>query len=148
MKRATLKLKKLLLITAPSIGFLISPNQALAGATLSTPASTCTTLDCGGSTVTGGYVYEQPFNQAIPFNVQLFSSGNECLRVSVPSQTIDTELALVSPDNQFWLNDDFNGLRPRLVVNTTVKGGMHCKLPNLMEGDLVVRLHSSMGGIL
>lgn len=44
------------------------------------------------------------------------------MRVSVTSQTIDTELALVSPDNQFWLNDDFNGLRPQLVVNTIVRG--------------------------
>lgn len=69
MERAILNLKKLLLIAVPSIGFLISPHQALAGATLSTTPSTCTALDCGGSTIIGGYVYEQPFNQAIPFNV-------------------------------------------------------------------------------
>lgn len=122
MKRAILNLKKLLFIAVPSIGLLVSPNQAWAGSTLFTSPSTCTGLDCGGSTITGNYVYEQNFSQGIPFNVQLFSSGNECLRVSVTSQAIDTELALVSPDNRFWVNDDFSGLRPRIVANTTVKG--------------------------
>lgn len=122
MKRDTFNIKKLLLIAIPSIGFLISPNQALAGSTLNTAPSTCTPLDCGGSAITGTYVYEQPFNQAIPFNVQLFAAPNECLRINVTTQTIDTELALVSPDNQFWVNDDFNGLRPRIVANATTKG--------------------------
>ena len=121
MKRVILNLKKLLFVAVPSIGVLVSP-QAWASPTLTTAPSTCTGLDCGGSTITGNYVYEQNFSQGIPFSVQLFSSGNECLRVSVTSQTIDTELALVSPDNRFWVNDDFNGLRPRIVANTTVKG--------------------------
>jgi len=48
MKRATLNLKKLLFVAAPSIGLLISPNQALAGATLFTGVSNCTGLDCEG----------------------------------------------------------------------------------------------------
>lgn len=122
MKRSALNMKKLLFVAAPTIGLLVSPSQAWAGPTLFNTVSNCTALDCGGSTIIANYVYEQPFSQGIPFTVQLFSAGNECLRVSVTAQNLDSEAALVSPDNQVWLNDDFNGLRPRIVARTTVKG--------------------------
>lgn len=120
MKRAILK--KLFFLAAPSIGLFISPSQTWAGTTLTTNQSTCSTLDCGGTSLTANYIYEQPFSQAIPFTVQLFSAGNECIRVSVTSQNIDAGATLVSPNNQVWVNDDFNGLRPRIVARTTVKG--------------------------
>ena len=123
LKTATSNLKKLLILVAPSLGLMISPHQAWAGAQMFTNQSNCTTSDCGGLTVGGTYLYEQQFNQALPFTVQLFSAGNECLRVTGLTQDTDLEAVLVSPDGQFWVDDDGNGNgRPRIVAQTTVKG--------------------------
>lgn len=122
MRQTIYSPKQLFAFAIPICSLFVSSNLVWAGATLQTPQSTYTGLDCGGSSITGNYVYEQPFTQGIPFNVQLFSAGNECLRVAVTSQNVDTELALISPDNQFWVNDDFNGLRPRIVALTSIRG--------------------------
>ena len=122
MIRATFNLKSFLLIAAPSIGLLVSSSQAWAGSQMFTGLSNCTGSDCGGLTLGGTYVYEQQFSQALPFSVQLFSAGNECLRVTGLTQDTDLEAALVSPDGQFWLNDDTNDRRPQIVAQTTLKG--------------------------
>lgn len=64
-------------------------------------------------------------NNVDPFVVQLFSAGNECLRIAVTSQGTDLEATLVSPDGRTWRDDDGNGsLRP-LVKAITVTRGWH-----------------------
>ena len=58
-----------------------------------------------------------------PFNVELFSAGNECLRIAVTAQGADLEATLVSPDGLTWRDDDGNGsLRPLIKAITTVRG--------------------------
>ena len=61
-----------------------------------------------------------------PFVVQLFSSGNECLRIAGISQDADLEATLISPTGRTWQNDDGNGLqRPLIKAITDVRGSVH-----------------------
>ena len=41
-----------------------------------------------------------------PFTLQVFSTGNECVRLDVLTQGTDLEIALVGPDGTLWRNDD------------------------------------------
>jgi hypothetical protein len=60
-----------------------------------------------------------------PFNIEVFSAGNECLRIAVTAQQTDLEATLVAPDGRTWRDDDSNGsLRP-LVKAITTKRGWH-----------------------
>lgn len=122
MKRASLNLKQLIFILIPSIGLLSSSNQVLAVAMLTIGTSTCTTLACVGSTITKTYVFKQPFSQAIPFSVQLFSSGKECLHKAVTSQNIalghGVALGLSVEDN--YLKRLFHFLKLKLINNLYV----------------------------
>ena len=58
-----------------------------------------------------------------PFVVQLFSAGNECLRIAGVSQDADLEATLTSPTGRVWQDDDGNGLnRPLIKAITDVRG--------------------------
>lgn len=58
-----------------------------------------------------------------PFVVQLFSAGNECLRIAGVSQDADMEATLTSPTGRVWQDDDGNGLnRPLIKAITDVRG--------------------------
>lgn len=58
-----------------------------------------------------------------PFVVQLFSAGNECLRIAGISQGADLEATLTSPTGRVWQDDDGNGLqRPLIKAITDVRG--------------------------
>ena len=58
-----------------------------------------------------------------PFVVQLFSAGNECLRIAGVTQDADLEATLISPTGRTWQNDDGNGLlRPLIKAITDVRG--------------------------
>ena len=58
-----------------------------------------------------------------PFVVQLFSAGNECLRIAGVSQGADLEATLTSPTGRVWQDDDGNGLqRPLIKAITDVRG--------------------------
>src|SRR5687767_10363768 len=58
-----------------------------------------------------------------PFVVQLFSAGNECLRIAGVSQDADVEATLTSPTGRVWQDDDGNGAnRPLIKAITDVRG--------------------------
>ncbi len=58
-----------------------------------------------------------------PFVVQLFSAGNECLRIAGVSQNADLEATLISPTGRTWQDDDSNGQqRPLIKAITDVRG--------------------------
>jgi len=72
-----------------------------------------------------------------PFVVELFSAGNECLRVFVTSQGTDLEATLVSPDGRTWRDDDGGGsLRP-FIKAITVKRGWHILRLSHFAGNAV-----------
>lgn len=79
-----------------------------------------------GQTITlNGTVESDNSANADPFTLQVFSAGNECLRIAVTSQGTDLEATLVGPSGRVWQDDDSNGsLRP-LIKAITVTRGWH-----------------------
>ena len=76
-----------------------------------------TTMTINGTTETDAT------NNVDPFDIQLFTAGNECLQVAVISQQADLEATLVSTDGRVWRDDDSNGsLRPRINAITNTRG--------------------------
>lgn len=70
-----------------------------------------------------GTVETNVSNNRDPFVAQVFTSGAECLRVSVVSQGTDLEATLVSPSGRVWQDDDSGGsLRPLVKAITDVRG--------------------------
>jgi hypothetical protein len=77
-----------------------------------------------GSSITfNGSVEANSNGNVDPFVVELFSTGNECLRLAVTDQGADLEATLVAPDGLVWRDDDSGGsLRPLVKAITTVRG--------------------------
>jgi hypothetical protein len=77
-----------------------------------------------GSSITfNGTTETTPNGNVDPFVVELFSAGDECLRILVTAQGADLEATLVAPDGLTWRDDDSGGnLRPQIIAITTVRG--------------------------
>lgn len=106
--------KKLVL---PLAGFavILTAGQAWAGSKIFSSGSTPLTVN--------GSVEANANNNADPFVAQVFTTGNECLRIAVTSQGADLEATLVSPSGRVWKDDDSNGsLRPLIKAVTDVRG--------------------------
>jgi hypothetical protein len=70
-----------------------------------------------------GLVSDSSNQNRDPFVVQLFSAGNECLRIAGISQDADVEATLTSPTGRVWQDDDGNGAnRPLIKAITDVRG--------------------------
>jgi hypothetical protein len=99
-------------------GLSLTTGAAWAGPRLTDFFSTCTTLGCSSINFTGTYGHDQ-FSNADPFVVQVFTAGNECVRVELLSQGTDLEATLTCPSGRTWQNDD--------------KGGASCPLCPLIK---------------
>ncbi|WP_009631403.1 hypothetical protein [Synechocystis sp. PCC 7509] len=123
MKRFISALKTVLVV-APVLGLSLLAQEAWAGSLIYDPgADTCTGLNCNASVIFGTYQRDQA-NNAEPFTVQVFSSGNECVRIHGLAQAVDLEAVLVAPNGQVWRNDDGGGsLRPLIkAITPSVRG--------------------------
>ena len=70
-----------------------------------------------------------------PFVVQVFSAGNECLRIAGVSQNADLEATLISPTGRTWQDDDSNGLnRPLIKAITDVRGWYTFEMSHFSTG--------------
>lgn len=115
----SVRLRRLLL----PLVLLTVPTLALAGQRLTDFQSSCTTLNCSALVITSTYGHDQ-FSNADPSVFQVFTSGNECLRIAVSSQGTDLEGTLTCPNGRTWQNDDGNGsLRPLIRANTAAPRG-------------------------
>jgi hypothetical protein len=85
-----------------------------------------------GQTITlNGTVESDNSANADPFTLQVFSAGNECLRIAVTSQGTDLEATLVGPSGRVWQDDDGNGsLRPLIKAITVTRGWHSLSLSN------------------
>lgn len=109
--RHTLKTGALLAV----VGLALTGSGAWAGPKLFTSQ--------GGFTFLNGSVETNSNGNVDPFTLQIFSSGNECLRLAVTSQGADLEMTLVAPSGRVWQDDDSNGaLRPLIKAITTTRG--------------------------
>ena len=120
MKRYTSILKKSFLALS-SIGLFLAPNNAWAGSRLFDGQDTCTTTNCG-AVVFSGTPQRSANGDSDPFTIQVFSAGNECMRLDVTEQGGDMEIVLISPSGRVWTNDDTNGSRPLVKAITNVRG--------------------------
>ena len=123
MNRYTSILKKSCLALS-SLGLFLAPNNAWAGSQIFDNQDTCTTTNCGAIVFNGQTLGNQSTGQqAQPFILQVFSSGNQCMRLDVINQTADQKAVLVSPSGRVWINDDGSGNnRPLIKANTDING--------------------------
>lgn len=106
--------RKSLLLASAAAALLVSA-PAYAGPKVFSPGNTVTSLS--------GSVETNVNQNRDPFLLQVFTTGNECLRVAVTSQGADLEATLVSPSGNVWQDDDGNGsLRPLVKAVTDVRG--------------------------
>jgi hypothetical protein len=98
------------------------------GLTFATPAAWAGSkiFDPSGNTTAtrfSGTVEGNAANNRDPFVVQLFTAGNECLKIAVVSQQQDLEATLVGVEGRVWQDDDGGpGLQPLINAITTVRG--------------------------
>ena len=78
-----------------------------------------------GSFVANGTTETTANGNVDPFTIEVFSAGNECLRIAVTAQEADLEATLVAPDGRSWRDDDSNGSNRPLVKAITSKRGWH-----------------------
>lgn len=102
--------------------FLGGASPAWANIQLFDPLSTTTGINSNSQLFQGVYERNSNNTQSIPFTIQVYSAGGECLRLDVTSQPSDLEMVVVSPNGTVWRNDDFNGLLPVVRALTTVNG--------------------------
>jgi hypothetical protein len=103
------------LVVAAVVGLL--PSLSHAGAKIVDPFS-----DTAFTTFRGA-VETNANGNVDPFVVQVYSGGNECVRIAVTRQNADLTATLVAPDGNSWFDDDSNGsLRPLLRVITSSRG--------------------------
>jgi hypothetical protein len=103
------------------LGLFASPSRVLAGSQIFDDRDTCTGINCNSDSINGTYLLASTNSQ--PFILQVYSSGNECVRLDVTSQGTDLEMVLVSPNGTVWRNDDRAGsLLPLIKANTFGQG--------------------------
>jgi hypothetical protein len=104
-------------------GFLAGTGPAWAGFQLFDPLDTSTTINSNSQSYQGIYEANSNNTQPIPFTIQIYSAGNECVRLLVFRQATDLEMVLVSPDGTVWRDDNSGGSNRALIkANTTLEG--------------------------
>ena len=82
-KEETMK-KLSLLAVFGLICLLTIGSNSYGGALLLDPTKdSCGTANCGAQTLNGSYVFDPGAGNSIPFVVQVYSNGSECLRLDV-----------------------------------------------------------------
>jgi hypothetical protein len=118
-ERACRQMVVLALVTV--LGIAVTASVGWAGSKIFDPLSSCTTLNCSASVLNGTYTHDQ-FSNADPFVIQVFTTGNDCLRIEGISQGTDLEATLTLPNGTTFRNDDKGfgcGLCPLLKVRNT-----------------------------
>ncbi|MBG1263836.1 hypothetical protein [Nostoc commune] len=109
-------------VIASSLGVSLFSTEARAGSEIYSTLSNCSTVNCS-SIVFDGVANRNNFNQAVPFTIPVYSSGNECMRLDVTRQISDLKAVLISPSGKVWIDDDGGGNnRPLIKANTDVAG--------------------------
>jgi hypothetical protein len=99
------------------------PMTALAGSLMFDPFNTCTSVNCSSQIINGTY-HADAAGDVDPFILQVYSQGNECVRLDVVAEDFNLEMVLVSPTGKIWRNNDRNAsnLRPLIKAITDVSG--------------------------
>ena len=97
---------------------------AWAGTMLFDFQDTTSNTNGGSQLIVGIYERNSTGNEAIPFTAQIYSSGNECVRLDMVDRGgADLKMVLVSPTGRVWRDDNAAGnLRPLVKAQTDVNG--------------------------
>lgn len=106
--------------------FIGVPSPAWAGFQLFDGRDTCSGDSCSSQSYMGIYERNSNNSQAIPFTIQVYSAGNECVRLDVFSQPSDLEIVFVAPDGTVWRdNDGGPDTRPLVKARTPDVNGWY-----------------------
>ena len=106
-------------LTAIALIFVLTSSSVFAGAKIFHSV----VRQPNGFTLISGTYEGDNNNNSDPFVVQIFSSGDECVRLEMVFQTADMEMTLISPTGTIWQNDDGDvDTYPLLKVITNVRG--------------------------
>jgi hypothetical protein len=91
------------------------PVTVFAGSLVFDPFNTCTGTNCSSQIINGTY-HADASGDADPFILQVYSQGNECVRLDVIAEDSNLEMVLVSPAGRVWRNNDRNASNPRPLI--------------------------------
>jgi hypothetical protein len=117
---------KLCVLICLLIALFLIPVTAFAGSLVFDPFdpfNDCTGINCASTIINGTY-HADAAGDADPFILQVYSGGNECVRLDVIAATRDLEMVLISPTGTIWRNNDRNASNPRPLIKaiTDVNG--------------------------
>jgi hypothetical protein len=110
-------------MTCLFIVLVLFPMTALAGSLVYDPPNTCTSNNCSSQSILGTY-HSDSLGDRDPFILQIYSGGDECVRLDITYATHDLEMVLISPTGRIWRNDDRNSSvgRPLIKAITDING--------------------------
>ncbi len=126
-------LRHMLFFIAIALGLALASPSAFAGAKIFHSA-----VRGGDFTIISETYESNANNNTDPFVVQIFSSGNECVRLEVVFQSADMEMTLISPVGTIWQDDDGGvGTQSLLKVITNVRGWYPLILSHFSGASLI-----------
>jgi len=118
---------------------------ALAGSLVFDPFNTCTSINCSSQSIHGTY-HSDALGDRDPFILQIYSFGDECVRLDVTNATDavtglpqDLEMVLISPTGRIWRNDDRSAsdFRPLIRAITDINGWYTLQVSHFAGADVI-----------
>jgi hypothetical protein len=129
---------KLCVLVCLLIVLFLMPITVLAGSLMYDPLNTCTSTNCSSQTIHGTY-HSDAAGDRDPFILQLYSGGDECVRLDVTAEDYDLEMVLISPTGRIWRNDDRNlsNNRPLIKAITDINGWYTLQVSHFNGADVI-----------
>ena len=125
-------------MTCLFVALVLLPMTALAGSLMYDPLNTCTSTNCSSQSIHGTY-HSDAAGDRDPFILQIYSLGDECVRLDVTEATHDLEMVLISPTGRIWRNDDRNSSvrRPLIKAITDISGWYTLQVSHFAGADVI-----------
>jgi hypothetical protein len=124
-------------MTCLLVALSLIPITAIAGSLVYDPSNTCTSINCSSQSIHGTY-HSDAAHDRDPFILQIYSSGDECVRLDVTAETRDLEMVLISPTGRIWRNDDiFDDPRPLIEAITDINGWYTLQVSHFNGADVI-----------
>ncbi len=114
------------------------PMTALAGSLMFDTLNTCTSTNCSSQSLHGTY-HSDAAGDRDPFILQIYSFGDECVRLDVTAEDYDLEMVLISPTGRIWRNDERSpGVhRPLIKAITDINGWYTLQVSHFAGADVI-----------
>lgn len=123
MKQKSTRFQNLrIAIVLSALAMLTLAGAATAGQGIFDVKDACTGASCRSLMLNGIYDVSED-GHADCFQAQLWTAGNECVRLFVNRQSIDLEMVFTCPDGSVWRDDDSGGRQRPLIKADTLTAG-------------------------